>query len=706
MPSTVKADIEEAPRGKKGNGAELAAEGSIKGNGERKRKKEKKRKSFGQANDAVNTNTSEKGKEELNTESGLPKEKKNKKKRKRVSDTHKIDNQADHGEGKRRKPSPSLATDAPSEALSSQPSIDEPLNKHPTIFKKFQALLRSNPALSANPAPPPEHKPVEVPEELQPQGLHPLPQPASSKDTSKPHFSLDASLPLWLSAPTLISPAHTVPFLDLALSDRIKNRLSSYHKFEKAFAVQAAIVPLLLETNSRTYHDVLVSAPTGSGKTLSYILPIVQDLSSRTVTRLRALIIVPTRELVSQVRDTAESLASGLKVGIAWGARSLEFERTMLIEDNWEDDSGRPDIFDEQHGEQGRYSSKVDILICTPGRLVEHLTTTPGFTLTSLRWLVVDEADRLLAQSFQEWLGILIKALESGARDSSYKNRTLCFNSALGIRENHNEIVRKVILSATMTKDVGKLAGLKLRKPRLVVIEEQTQTTLDNDNDDDEVMADAPEYSSEEENDVPEELFTVPSTLTEHYISVPVIEDKPLYLIQLLIVKDIKSGVLVFTKSNENAARLARLMELLLEGTNTKVGLVSGELNKAGRKRRLAEFKRNEIDILVCSDLISRGMDLPAVDHVINYDIAATTRSYVHRVGRTARAGKDGDAWSLVAKNEARWFWRNIGRGIKRGNDKTVLRTVIELAKDEEKREKYKAALLKLGQEVKGGGRH
>lgn len=107
---------------------------------------------------------------------------------------------------------------------------------------------------------------------------------------------------------------------------------------------------------------------------------------------------------------------------------------------------------------------------------------------------------------------------------------------------------------------------------------------------------------------------------------------------------------------------------------------------------------------LVCSDLISRGMDLPAVRHVINYDVSTSTRSYVHRVGRTARAGNEGEAWSLVAKTEARWFWRNIGRGIKRGS-KSIERVQMEFEADEAARERYVSALRKLGEEVKGVAR-
>jgi len=518
----------------------------------------------------------------------------NKGKRKNSSDAG---TEAEHA-AKRRKPSPSpdIATVTP--VISGDYNANEGLAKHPSLLKKFQALLRSKPptpSTSTEPVPAPGQS--ILPGDLQPQGLQPFPQPVSSRRT-KTQIPLDSTLPPWLSAPTIVPPDHSIPFSDLPLSGKLQKRIANHLKFRKAFAVQAAILPLLLacptDSNFNSYHDVLVSAPTGSGKTLSYILPVVEDITQRHVTRLRAVVIVPTRELVSQVRDTTESLASGLKVGIAWGARSLEFERNLLVKDSWGGDPGRPDTFDLQSGEKGRYHSKIDILICTPGRLVEHLTTTPGFHLRDLKWMVIDEADRLLAQSFQEWLGTVMKGLQTEM--SSFESKTQQFEHALGIHTNSDSRVRKVVLSATMTKDVGKLAGLKLRKPKLVVIEQATSEETSGD----EIMAGAAELEAEgaeegDEADMPDEIFSVPATLSEHYVSVGEVEDKPLYLVQLLQIQGIKSGVLIFTKSNESAARLARLMDLMVEGL--KIGLVSGELNKDERKKTLAKFKKNKLGV-------------------------------------------------------------------------------------------------------------
>lgn len=152
-------------------------------------------------------------------------------------------------------------------------------------------------------------------------------------------------------------------------------------------SVQSAVLPLLLTspTSQQLYvpaydplghRDLCVNAPTGSGKTLAYVVPIVETLSPRVVTRLRALVVLPTRDLALQARETFQTFASGtdLRIGMATGAHSLERERKMLVGDSG---AGRTDGL-----------SRVDILLATPGRLIEHLKTTPGFTLQHLRFLV------------------------------------------------------------------------------------------------------------------------------------------------------------------------------------------------------------------------------------------------------------------------------------------------------------------------------
>lgn len=149
--------------------------------------------------------------------------------------------------------------------------------------------------------------------------------------------------------------------------------------------------------------DVCISAPTGSGKTLAYVLPIVQCLLTRVVPRVRALVLVPTRDLVHQVYSVFKTYTAGtpLRVMSSAGQRAFLVEQAEL-----------------QRG-------AVDILVCTPGRLVDHLDQTTGFTLQHLRFLVVDEADRMLTQSYQNWVHRVYASAFPGHVDDSPGSHTL-----------------------------------------------------------------------------------------------------------------------------------------------------------------------------------------------------------------------------------------------------------------------------------------
>lgn len=435
------------------------------------------------------------------------------------------------------------------------------LSKHKSILQK---LVKVKTKATLTPAAP------EVEEgAIEAKGLEPLPQPAPTKEPKRLAV-LASSLPPWLAAPIVVTPATTVPFNGMTgISPKLLTRLETLN-LPNAFAVQSAVVPLLLNPKAG---DVCISAATGSGKTLSYILPIVQSLSTRVVTRLRAVVVVPTRELVSQVFSTAVSLTSGtgLKVGTGIGSKALAAEQTLLID---------PDT-----------GSKVDILITTPGRLVEHIKNTPGFCLKWVKWLVIDEADRLLAQSFQEWVDVVVGSIETAAKDQDWENGLEDVLEDLGINVQAQQIaVRKVVLSATMTQDAGKLAGLRLRRPTMVVVEKP-------------VSADGAAKNDENDEDMPEEVFSVPMELREYAIPIANKEYKPLYLMYLLRNRSIKRGTIVFVKSNEGAARLVKLIDTVVEKIGISkeagwtTGLVTGEMEKKRREKVLRSFKKDEVQM-------------------------------------------------------------------------------------------------------------
>lgn len=604
-------------------------------------------------------------------------------------------------------------------------------------------------------------------------GLEPLPQPEPIiPDATKPAYE---TLPHWLANPIRTSPQSYSSFKhfglsdDLAIADKVTEKLAA-NGYREAFAIQTAVIPYLLPNYDKKYQgDVLVSAATGSGKTLAYTIPIMRDLSqgNRHITRLRAIIVLPTRELVRQVQQVAEQCAGifslgGSKrrprIGVAMGSQSLEKEQTILVEREEKYDPeayvrrnkrlasesgyGSGEDSDEGYNTEDEekaairkredkiptlpdhviaYNSKVDLLICTPGRLVEHIKSTPGFSLDFVRWLVVDEADKLLGQNFQQWLDVVMPRLQSD--DMHFRNH----------RHSNLSGVRKVILSATMTRDLDRLEGLKLRWPMLFILEGSG-------------------VADEQENISNKADLALPEKLQEAALKISDPNLKPLFLLDLLqsehvlgplsskpnqdlfdddtsssdsasesdpelesfrpsnatFGRDLPS-VLIFTKSNETALRLSRLLSLLSPTLGNLTGTLTSTTQYATRKRTIQSFLAKKLRVLVASDLVARGIDLPSLDHVVNYDIPSSVASYVHRVGRTARAGKRGKAWTLFTNREARWFWNEVASetAIQRTGQVERIR-ITEEKEDafEKKVAAYEAALAKLGEEASESRNH
>ncbi|KAF9290207.1 ATP-dependent RNA helicase dbp6 [Mortierella alpina] len=585
-------------------------------------------------------------------------------------------------------------------------------------------------------------------------------------------------IPDWLANPTQIEP-ETNTSIDAAMFGFSPRLIKQCRKagIEECFAVQTAVIPVLMRARHlgdirKPPGDLCVSAPTGSGKTLAYVLPIIEILSQRVVTRLRALVVLPTRDLCIQVKETFETFVKGtdLKIATSTGQNSFAHEQSILVGDTHS--SGNTVL--------GGHS-RVDILITTPGRLIDHIKSTPNFTLQHLRFLVIDEADRLLNQSFQDWLHHILTAIHPspdrkllGADGSSTiqvkrDKHGFPIHDAIapGFLSSFFELpesdvedpkalsVQKLLFSATLTRNPAKIASLQLSDPQYVAVQEGGQ-------DGDE-----------------KQKYTTPAGLTEHMIVCDTSE-KPLMVLHLLHHLQVRSA-LCFTKSVESAHRLYKLIQLYeknrttapaqspsitaasgaaaggmdgvveeksakdngdesnsessdsessssssdsdssssdeedaeesdaemehVEATTKKakandstasgqnsameidtpsgttpptssseaiiVAEYSSDLPKSKRQAILRAFNQGEIHLLICSDLISRGMDLSPVSVVINYDSPVYMKKYIHRVGRTARAGKTGTAYSLVEMQEARHFkemiskaghWDKIGR--------------------------------------------
>ncbi|WWC98297.1 hypothetical protein V866_005188 [Kwoniella sp. B9012] len=523
----------------------------------------------------------------------------------------------------------------------------------------------------------PRSAPAPAPEILAKQGL-----PSGLEDAE----FIDQSLRIGLD--DLEAPVKTVlgDVKELkTISERMKGKLRDTG-VEDLFAVQAAILPQLLSLrlNPLPYdrlHDYLISAPTGSGKTLAYAIPIIEILSQRITTRLRALIVLPTRDLVIQVRETLEVLAkgTGLNIGSVTGQHSFTQEQSQLVADMETPLLGG--------------SSKLDILIATPGRLIDHLTSTPNFTLQHLRFLIIDEADRLLNQSFQNWLSQVLsyinppdppRPLPEGFVVQPWDKVAPSWMEGLGLidrKEEWNErppvTCQKLLFSATLTRDPSKVASLSLTSPKYYIIQSTNLPSIP--------------YNIGE-------TFSFPSTLSEKMLILPSAL-KPLNLIHLIYSTEFSiSNGLIFTKSVESSQRLLNLLQFFNDafisgGKKVVVKGYTGELKSSERKRILSDFTEGKINLLVCSDLIARGMDLPSVSNVISYDVPLDMRKYVHRVGRTARAGREGTAWTLVEKQEALHFKGMMNTA---GHLKAIRKVKVKEDDLSDYKESYEIAMKRL----------
>jgi ATP-dependent RNA helicase DDX51/DBP6 len=629
-------------------------------------------------------------------------------------------------------------------------SEEETSKKHKAIFTKFEKASKLAEARSQRK----DEDDLEGQEEEPSEELHdlePMPQPAEVPDTAfEPSFS---TLPPWLAQPTTVESAKTVPFAELGVDAHYLKKLEQ-QGFKDALAVQTALLPMLHPGFEQHLGDICVSAKTGSGKTLAYLLPIIEALKDRAVPMLSAIIVVPSRQLVNQALQVAEELCAGtkIKVGTALGNTAFATEQKQLVKLRAQyNPKGAKDLhakasrqFQTGFVEKGgvyndlmnmpldhvpQYDSGVDILICTPGRLVEHIEHTTGFLMSSVRWLVIDEADQLLNQNFQGWASVLMDALHGEipidfmtAQERLYK-RERDANSIWSAVLPARRQLTKIVLSATMEKDLTKLGTLRLKRPKLVVVQDETTEV----------------QSLEHEDNV----FELPSTLDEYAVHVGDGSNKPLHLLHVLLtyvfegvkmagkepdpdtaptkvldgsskddeeegaaMADHQNRVLIFTKSTENASRLSHLLSVLQPAFKPCLRTMTRALTAEASKKLLKAFGSGEVKILIASDTASRGLDIPDITHVINYDMPTSITSYIHRVGRTARAGKPGEACTLFTKTEAAWFLKQVAKGetVKRGEKKVKRMEWKESVVTANGMKKaYRAALADLEGAVKGG---
>ncbi|KAH7139538.1 ATP-dependent rRNA helicase RRP3 [Dendryphion nanum] len=335
--------------------------------------------------------------------------------------------------------------------------------------------------------------------------------------------------------------------------------------------IQAEAIPLSLQGR-----DIIGLAETGSGKTASFVLPMLQALMEKPQANF-GLILAPTRELAKQIQEQVEALGSVINVKCALLLGGLDMIPQAIA-----------------------LSKKPHVVVATPGRLLDHLENTKGFHLKQLKYLVMDEADRLLDLDFGPILDKILKVLPREHR-------------------------RTALYSATMSSKIESLQRASLQNPCRVNISSSDHATVSN--------------------------------LLQRFIFLPY-KHKDLYLISL--VNDaIGHSVIIFTRTVNEAQRVGILLRTLGFGAIP----LHGQLSQSARLGALAKFKSRSRDILVATDVAARGLDIPSVDLVINLDLPADSKTYVHRVGRTARAGKSGKALSFVSQYDVE-VWMRIEKAL------------------------------------------
>ncbi|MCJ8319000.1 MAG: DEAD/DEAH box helicase [Colwellia sp.] len=348
-------------------------------------------------------------------------------------------------------------------------------------------------------------------------------------------------------------------FSSLALN---KNLLKSIAEqgYQQPTPIQEQAIPVILARK-----DIMAGAQTGTGKTAAFALPILQLINDSSCEKkvIKALILTPTRELAQQVHKSIETYAkfTEIRSALAYGGVSI-----------------KPQI--------AQISAGVDILVATPGRLLDHLING-SVSLSELEILVFDEADRMLDMGFKDEIDNILKRIP-------VSRQTLLF-------------------SATFDEAIFKLSKTLLNEPQLIEVNQRNTAAAE----------------------VEQIVYNVD-------------EDRKRELTSHLIGARNWRQVLIFTRTKQGADALAK--EMCKDGIKTQS--IHGDKSQGARDKALADFKEGKTRALVATDVAARGIDILNLQYVINYELPYIAEDYIHRIGRTGRAGNKGLAISLLSPSE------------------------------------------------------
>lgn len=344
------------------------------------------------------------------------------------------------------------------------------------------------------------------------------------------------------------------------LSKSLLNLLER-HGITSPTPVQEKIIPLIFEG-----HDVIAQSETGSGKTLSFALPLIEKIERKS--GMVALVLAPTRELAVQISDEFIKFSQGKHIGVTpiYGGVSINNQIKKI--------------------------ERTNIVVGTPGRIID-LMNRGKLKFETIKFLVFDEADRMLDMGFLPDIERIVRKIPS-------ERQTLLF-------------------SATMPKEIVHVSQKYLHSPKQVSLASDVK----------------------------------PEFLRQTYYQTSAERKLPMLIHLLKHERDLS---LVFCNRKHITSKIAK--RLTQYGVNARC--LHGDMSQAARERTTAEFKQKRFSILVATDVAARGLHIDDITHVYNYEIPRDVESYTHRVGRTARAGKKGEAISLVATEEEKKFFKQI----------------------------------------------
>lgn len=536
----------------------------------------------------------------------------------------------------------------------------------------------------------------------------------------------DRRLPSWLSNPTqfpavnLIESGQDIEDFAEYIDDDLRRHLKKVMLIERMFPVQKCLIPQLSnQFKSRPYrrpNDICVSSPTGSGKTLAFVIPIVNYLK-RTLNRsFRALVVLPSRDLAQQVHKTFlqvcmnTHIRCALAVGDGNDSQRSLFKKVSehICESDENNDSKNRQCsilqnqFHELSQEKSSYVSMIDILVSTPGVLIDLSHNCPGFSLADLEILVIDEADKLMTSHKHDWLNTVEQTifktnLECPCRNTitdsgqprdvfqtvAGKRQRVCYSSNTGCAISHaneSKPLHKLLFSATLSSDPQILMHMNLFQPRLFLAIKPSITSTKIRH------SLGSQASTPSSSPLPQmnptvntrnELLTssaIPEQLEEKMF---ITEAKEKLFIMWYLFHELKyKSVICFTNQLQTSFRLCKFLN---EVHAVRAVEFSSNMKQEKRLKCLTEFENGKIEVIVCTDLMARGMDVEGVNFVISYDMPTSEIYYVHRVGRTARAGKAGTAITLVDTKQLIQFKKIVQLAHKMPNSMRLSDVVEEM---------------------------